>query len=97
MNENVFSRQSLAEHILRAMSLAQREGRRVDLEGLTAELGARRGDVRGTLSALHRQGLVDVTKMSLTLAGFALGARFASRPASPLRTPAARLHVIKAA
>ncbi|HEU4406432.1 MAG TPA: hypothetical protein VFS43_14300 [Polyangiaceae bacterium] len=96
MNENAFSRQSLAENLLRAMSLAQREGRRVDLEGLTGELGARRADVRGTLSALHRQGLVDVTKMRLTLAGFALGAKFAARPPSPLRTPA-RLHVIKAA
>jgi Mn-dependent DtxR family transcriptional regulator len=95
MSENVFSRQTLAEHILRAMSLAQREGRRIDLEGLSAELGARRADVRGTLSTLHRQGLVDVMCMRLTMAGFALGASFANRPLAPLRTP--RLQVVKAA
>jgi Mn-dependent DtxR family transcriptional regulator len=96
MSENVFSRQSLAQHILRSMSLAQRDGRRVDLEVLATELGARRTDVRGTLTALHQQGLVDVTKMRLTLTGFALGARFVNQPPAPLRAPV-RLHVIKAA
>jgi DNA-binding IclR family transcriptional regulator len=96
MNETVFSRQRLAEHILRAMTLAQRDGRRVDLEGLSGELGARRADVRGTLSTLHRQGLVDATRMRLTLAGFALGTSFVNRPPAPVRT-AGRPRTIAAA
>ncbi len=96
MSENVFSRPNLAQHILRAMSVAQRDDRRVDLDGLSVELGARRADVRGALSALHQQGLVDVVKMRLTLAGFALGTSFASRPLAPLRA-AGRLQVVKAA
>jgi DNA-binding transcriptional regulator PaaX len=86
MNENVFSRPSLVAHILRSMNLAQREGRSIDLEGLTAELGARRGDVRAALSAMHRQGLLDVTRMRLTLTGFAVGASLAGRPLAPLRS-----------
>ena len=95
MSENVFSRTSLVAHILRAMSLAQREGRRVDLEGLTVELGARRADVRGVLSTMHRQGLLDVTKMRLTLSGFAMGASLADRSLAPVR--AARRAQVKAA
>jgi hypothetical protein len=88
MSENTFSRTNLVENILRAMSAAQREGRRVDLDGLVGELGARRADVRGALSSLHTQGFLDVTRMRLTLHGFATGASLAARPSSPLRTPA---------
>lgn len=77
---------SLAAHVLRAMALAQSDERRVDLETLTADVGVRRKDVRETLSALHQEGLVDVTRMRLTLAGFQLGSAFASRRLKPLRS-----------
>ena len=63
----------LAIHLLQAMTSAHREGRRTTLDGLVSELGIRRGDVRSALSSLHREGLLDVLRMRLTFAGFAIG------------------------
>jgi DNA-binding GntR family transcriptional regulator len=63
----------LAIHLLQAMTSAHREGRRCTLDGLVSELGIRRGDVRSALSSLHREGLIDVLRMRLTFAGFAIG------------------------
>lgn len=63
----------LAIHLLQAMTGAHREGRRSTLDGLVSELGIRRGDVRAALSSLHREGLIDVLRMRLTFAGFAIG------------------------
>ena len=75
----------LAAHALRSMAFAQRDGRRVDLDALVAELGVRRVDVRGTLSSLHEEGLLDVTRMRLTLTGFATGVALAGEELTPLR------------
>lgn len=68
------------------MAFAQREGRRVDLEGLVVSLGVRRADVRSTLSSLHREGFLDVTRMRLTLRGFAVGIGLAADRLPALRT-----------
>jgi len=77
--------EAIAIHLLHALTSAQREGRRIDLDELTAELGARRGDVRRTLSALHRAGFVDVLHMRPTLQGFAIGVALEGQPLVPLR------------
>ncbi|MBW2457400.1 MAG: Rrf2 family transcriptional regulator [Deltaproteobacteria bacterium] len=63
----------LAIHVLCAMTTHQRKGTRCTLDELVAELGVRRPDVRRVLSALHCEGYVDLQRMSLTLAGFAIG------------------------
>jgi Mn-dependent DtxR family transcriptional regulator len=63
----------LALHVLRTLAQAQRAGRRLSFEEVAASLRVRRTDVRASLSRLHREGLVDVPRLRLTLAGFALG------------------------
>lgn len=90
------SRLALAAHLLRTLAAAQRDGRRVDLDGLTRDIGVRRADVRATLSSLHAEGLVDVLRMRLTLDGFTLGQSLEGRRLAPLRA-AARAHVVAAA
>lgn len=85
---------TLALHVLRALAAAQREGQKLDLAALARAIRVRRPDVRRVLSALHREGYVDVLHMRPTLAGFALGAALASAELPPLRapSPAARAH-----
>jgi len=70
---HVIDRGQLAIHVLRAMTIHQRKGTRCSLDDLVSELGVRRPDVRSVVSALHREGYVDLQRMSLTLAGFAIG------------------------
>ena len=77
--------EAIAIHLLRALTTAQREGRRIGLDDLTADLGVRRAEVRTTLSALHRAGFVDVLHMRPTLRGFAIGQALAGRRLVPLR------------
>jgi DNA-binding IclR family transcriptional regulator len=83
--ENAPSPGSLAIHLVRAMTSAQRDGRSITLDDLVTELGVRRAEARGTLSTLHEQGLLDVTRMRLTLRGFALGQALVSASVQPLR------------
>lgn len=64
---------TLAAYILQALTLAQTEGRSENLETLVERLRVRRKDIRATLTILHRQGLVDVLRMRLSLSGFAIG------------------------
>ncbi len=64
---------ALPAHVLQVLVRLHTEGRRATLEMLVEALRVRRGDVRRTLSALHREGFVDVLRMRPTLAGFALG------------------------
>ncbi|HEY4117476.1 MAG TPA: hypothetical protein VGM56_06450 [Byssovorax sp.] len=71
--------------VLRALSTAQAEGRRADLDELSTELGVRRAELRALLSTLHRQGLVDVMRMRPTLEGFAIGRALEGLPVAPLR------------
>jgi DNA-binding IclR family transcriptional regulator len=87
--------QALSAHVLHALSQAQVEGRRHDLQTLTQELKVRRGDIRRVVSALHREGYVDALRMRPTLAGFALGRTYASQPLPELRKP--RLAIVAAA
>ena len=63
---------TLSVHILHIIATAERAGRSMNLELLTAELHVRRADVRRTVTALDREGFVDAMRMRLTLAGFAL-------------------------
>lgn len=87
--------QALSTHVLHALALAQVEGRRLDLETLTAELQVRRGDIRKVVSALDREGYVDALRMRLTLAGFALGRATMGKALPQLRRP--HLSVVAAA
>ena len=77
----------LAPHVLQALARAQSEGRTVSLESLTEELRVRRGDIRRTVTLLHRQGFVDALRMRLTLPGFALGRAYLGEELPPLRRP----------
>lgn len=82
--------QALSIHVLAALASAQIEGRRHDLETLTADLRVRRGDVRRAISALHQEGYVDALRTRLTLAGFALGRSYVGQALPELRrAPAA--------
>ena len=85
----------LSAYVLQALAQAQTEGRSSSLETLTAELRVRRGDIRRTVTLLHRQGFVDALRMRLTLLGFALGRSYVGQVLPPLRRP--RLAVVAAA
>jgi Mn-dependent DtxR family transcriptional regulator len=90
-------RDALTLHLVRALSRAQHEGRRHDLETLTRELGVRRTDVRGLVSALDREGYVDALRMRLTLRGFVLGRSLEGAALPPIRRAAAARRTIAAA
>ena len=67
------SLESIALHVLCALAEAQRDDRRMDLESLVEAVKVRRREVRATVTALHRAGLVDALRMRPTLQGFAIG------------------------
>jgi DNA-binding IscR family transcriptional regulator len=77
--------QMIALHVLRAVAEAQVDGRRIDLENLVEAVQVRRRDLRSTVSALHRAGLVDALRMRPTMKGFALGIALAREPLPGLR------------
>ena len=79
----------LAPHVLCVLADAQRRGRMITLDTIALRVGARRGDVRATLTALHEEGHVDVFHMRVTLSGFAL-ARTLPRKALRPRVRTAR-------
>lgn len=68
------ARDVLAMHVLRALFAAQTVHRRVTLEDVAHEVGARKAEVRSVVSDLDRQGFVDAMRMRLTFAGFAIAA-----------------------
>ncbi len=90
-------RDALTLHLVRALSRAQHEGRRVDLETLTVELGVRRGDVRGLVTALDREGYMHASRMRLTLQGFVLGRALEGMALPPIRRAAPARRAIAAA
>lgn len=45
----------------------------MNLESLTDTLKVRRKDIRGAVSQLHREGMLDALTMRLSLRGFAIG------------------------
>lgn len=75
----------LAIHVMAALSRAQRRGTPINLEDVASEVGARKADVRRIVSALDAQGLVDATRMRLTLVGFAMGVASLGAPLKKLR------------
>lgn len=77
--------QELSSHVLQALAQAQSEGRASSLDTLTEALRVRRGDIRRTITLLHRQGFVDALRMRLTLGGFALGRAYMGQALPPLR------------
>jgi DNA-binding IclR family transcriptional regulator len=79
--------QELSAHVLQALAHAQSEGRTSSLDTLVDTLRVRRGDVRRTITLLHRQGFVDAMRMRLTLPGFALGRAYMGAKLPPLRRP----------
>jgi DNA-binding IscR family transcriptional regulator len=76
---------ALSAHVLSALAQAHSEGRASSLETLTQMLKVRRGDVRRTVTLLHRQGFVDALRMRLTLQGFALGRTLLGQALPPVR------------
>ena len=90
---------ALAIHLLQALTTRHDEGRLVHLDDLAQAVGARRADVRATLSRMHREGWIDVVRMRPTLRGFALGRALAGRRLAPMREPATspRARVVRAA
>lgn len=77
----------LAAHVLSLLSTAQTKGRPVTLEALCEALPVRRADLRTVVSKLHREGLVDVRTMRLTMSGFLLGQSLRGK-----KLPALRAH-----
>jgi hypothetical protein len=71
--------------VLQALTLARMDGSSETLDTLVDKLRVRRKDVRSALTVLHRQGMVDVLRMRLTLAGFALGKALLDQPLTALR------------
>ncbi len=77
----------LSAHVLSALARAQSDGSPASLDTLTEALRVRRGDIRRTVTLLHRQGFVDALRMRLTLPGFALGRGYMAQTLPPLRRP----------
>jgi hypothetical protein len=72
----------LAATLLQALAMAQRDGRSETLDTLVEKVRVRRRDIRSTLTVLHRQGMLDVLHMRLTLSGFAIGSALISTAAA---------------
>ena len=89
------NRNDLALHLLFHLGQQHKAGRRPNLQELVSLVKVRRGDVRATLTILHRQGLYDVLRCRLTLGGFAIGVAQRAEELPELR-PAKQL-VVKAA
>lgn len=70
----------IAIHVMREMTIAQEDGRRITALDLSEKLGVRRTDIRAVVSNLHHQGLVDAMRMRVTLAGFAYVRSVAPQP-----------------
>ncbi|XXY49862.1 hypothetical protein WME91_01750 [Sorangium sp. So ce269] len=78
-------KKTVAANLLQALAIAQREGRVETLETLVEKLRVRRRDVRSTLTLLHRQGMLDVLRMRLSLSGFAVGSALIGKTLPALR------------
>jgi DNA-binding GntR family transcriptional regulator len=83
--------EAIASHLMAAVTRAAIDGRRTNLEELAQEVGVRRVEARSALSALDRQGLLDVMRMRPTLLGFGVGRALVARGLAPLRDEAATL------
>jgi Mn-dependent DtxR family transcriptional regulator len=79
------NQRTVSAYVLRALAQAQTEGRSSTLQTLIDELHIRRADVRSAVSALHREGYLDVMRMRLTLQGFAVGRALLEKELPELR------------
>jgi len=80
---------TVSTYVLCALAQGQTDGRASNLATLTDELQIRKTDVRGAITALHREGYLDALRMRLTLRGFAVGRALIGEPLPELR-PAQR-------
>jgi len=64
---------TLAPYVLRTLTKYQLQGRLCSLDILVDEIRVRRSDLRRTVSALHKEGYLDVLHMRPTLTGFCIG------------------------
>ena len=78
---------TLAPYVLKVLAHHQIKGRIVTLQALVDELQVRRADVRRTVTALDHEGYLDALRMTLTMAGFAIGAGLSDKELPPLRRP----------
>lgn len=76
---------TLAPYVLRTIARHQLNGHCITLQTLVEDINVRRGDLRKTVSALHREGLVDALTMRLTLRGFTIGVSLLRVDLPPLR------------
>ncbi len=83
--ETVVDGGALALHVLKGMTRAHLDGEATGLDALVAALGVRRSDLRRVLSALHEEGMIDLARMRLTLAGFAVGQSLQGAALAPFR------------
>lgn len=74
-----------AIHVMRAVTIAHRAKRPIDLETLARELDVRKTDVRSVVSKLHAQGFLDAMRMRPTMLGLTLGLAAKGVPLRPLR------------
>ena len=74
----------LAAHVLAALA-ASPSSSMFHAGDLADKLGARRTDVRRVLSALHREGMVDLLHRRVTLSGLAVGRSLAGSMLKPFR------------
>lgn len=79
---------AIAAHLLATLFRLREQRSAVTLETLAANVAVRRRDVRRVLSSLHREGLVDILRMRLTLRGLALGAALSASALRSVRTRA---------
>jgi DNA-binding IclR family transcriptional regulator len=76
---------AIAIHLLARLTRLTKAGRRTHLEELAREVGVRKSDARTILSALDRQGYVDVLRMRPTLMGLTIGEAADAEALSDLR------------
>lgn len=82
----------IAIHVLNALTTRHRRQCPTTLDDLVEALHVRRPDVRRVVSALHRAGYLDASRMRLTLLGFAVGASIDAALLPTLRARASMLH-----
>lgn len=80
----------IAIHVMRAVTIAHREKRAIDLESLARELDVRKTDVRSVVTRLHAEGFLDALRMKPTMLGLTLGI---AAQAGPLKAPRARVGI----
>jgi hypothetical protein len=71
--------EDIAIHVLHHLTTHQMNGARIHFDKLRRRLGVDRVQLARVLGRLDKQGLVDCSKLRLTLQGFAIGMAVKSR------------------